>query len=182
MDERPLGAWDVFTTLVTRLDGRTAVEAARAWAGGWETVYEAEDGGICVGWRLAADDAAGYESLRAALRSWSVAGPAGVAAVTADPALRLVELQACDPGARAVGPDPIAVFDALAWLLAHEDVVAELAHDVPIAAADCAATRLLDSLEPSAISFDGLDRTRTGLVEAAGAFQDACRGVPGADG
>ena len=155
MEERPIGSWDVFTTLVTRLDGRTAVEASRAWAGGWETVYEDEAGDICVSWALAADDDAGRSTLSAALRSWVGAGPAGVAQVS-EVEGDIIELAACDPGERAVSPEPVAVYDAVAWLLAHEDVVAGLASDVPIASADCAATRLLATLEPSDISFDGL--------------------------
>ena len=176
MEERPIGSWDVFTTLVTRLDGRTAVEASRAWAGGWETVYEDEAGDICVGWALAADDDAGRGTLSAALQSWVGAGPAGVAQVS-EVEGGIIELAACDPGERAVSPDPVAVYDAVAWLLAHEDVVAGLASDVPIASADCAATRLLATLEPSAISFDGLAGETGQLVVAAGEFEDACRGV-----
>ena len=86
-------------------------------------------------------------------------------------------LAACDPGERAVSPDPVAVYDAVAWLLAHEDVVAGLASDLPIASADCAATRLLATLGPSDISFDGLAGETGRLVEAAGEFEDACRGV-----
>ena len=166
MEERPIGSWDVFTTLVTRLDGRTAVEASRAWAGGWETVYEDEAGDICVSWALAADDDAGRGTLSAALRSWVGAGPAGVAQVS-EVEGGIIELAACDPGERAVSPDPVAVYDAVAWLLAHEDVVAGLASDVPIASADCAATRLLATLEPSDISFDGLAGETGRLVEAA---------------
>ena len=69
------------------------------------------------------------------------------------------------------------VYDAVAWLLAHEDVVAGLASDVPIASADCAATRLLATLDPSDISFDGLAGETGQLVVAAGEFEDACRGV-----
>ena len=176
MEERPIGSWDVFTTLVTRLDGRTAVEASRAWAGGWETVYEDEAGDICVSWALAADDDAGRSTLSAALRSWVGAGPAGVATVS-EVEGDIIELAACDPGERAVTPEPVAVYDAVAWLLAHEDVVAGLASDVPIAAADCAATRLLATLEPSDISFDGLAGDTVQLVEAATEFEDACRDV-----
>ncbi len=166
----------MFTTLVTRLDGRTAVEASRAWAGGWETVYEDEAGDICVSWALAADDDAGRGTLSTALRSWVAAGPAGVAQVS-EVEGDIIELAACDPGDRAVSPDPVAVYDAVAWLLAHEDVVAGLASDVPIASADCAATQLLATLEPSDISFDGLAGESGRLLEAAGEFEDACQDV-----
>ena len=149
---------------------------SRAWAGGWETVYEDDTGDICVSWALAADDDAGRGTLSAALQSWVGAGPAGVAQVS-EVEGGLLELAACDPGERAVSPDPAVVYDAVAWLLAHEDVVAGLASEVPIASADCAATRLLATLEPSAISFDGLAGETGRLVEAAGEFEDACRGV-----
>jgi hypothetical protein len=181
MDERPIGSWDVFTTLVTRLDGRTAVEAARAWAGGWETVYEDAAGDICVGWALAADDDTGRGTLSAALQRWVDAGPAGSAKVSEGDG-GTIELAACDPGERAVSPDPGAVYDAVAWLLAHEDVVAGLAGDVPMASADCAATRLLATLQPSDISFDGLARETGRLVEAAGEFEGACRAVVTVEG
>jgi hypothetical protein len=93
-----------------------------------------------------------------------------------------VELTACDPGERAVSPDPAAVYDAVAWLLAHEDVVEGLASEVPIASADCAATRLLATLDPADISFDRLPGETGRLVEAAGEFEDACRGVLTVDG
>ena len=65
----------------------------------------------------------------------------------------------------------------MAWLLAHENVVAGLASDVPIASADCAATQLLATLEPSDISFDGLAGESGRLLEAAGEFEDACQDV-----
>ncbi len=177
VDERRIGAWDVFTTLITRVDGRTATLASRGWSGGQEIRWE-DDDRVCVGWALQADSEAAAGRLTSALRAWGAAGPAGAATVSTDRLGWTVQMVACDPDVDVVAPRAADVADAAAWLWLHEDIVEALAADVSLPRADCAATRVLTDLDARDVTAaDQADHGPDRFIEAARSALASCADI-----
>jgi hypothetical protein len=138
-DPDDFGQLSMAMVLGRRLDFGQAWPALQGWAGDQYVIYR-EGGGVCVAVDTVLRAAPDADRFLAAASAWSAAMPAATA-TRLNPTT--VELRSCDPGSSGAVPQASrpSLFEVLAmrseFIAAYEDIGA------PLAAATCAADRVL---------------------------------------
>ncbi len=132
-----LGALGLYLMLAARVDPAVALPTIDAWGG--DALVEFTRGGkVCIRAAVASRDAAGAETIAAALDQWAALAPRDSADV--ERANGAVIVTACDPGQAPAEANVTAagyVLDARASALSSE-----IAHGKPLDAARCVADRV----------------------------------------
>jgi hypothetical protein len=136
------GALSLYLLLASRLDARTALEAATGWGGDRFAGFR-RDGKECIRVSVRGDTDGDTDEIAAALEAWALTRPDGSAEVqrTGD---GLVELSACEAeGGSALDPAHLesAFYDTLDYRI-YNTVALMRALDLPVAAARCVADGL----------------------------------------
>ncbi len=151
LDDGDFGAASLLVVLAERIELRQALRAALGWGGDAYAVFE-RDGRTCARLDVGGDTPGDTDEIDAALRAWAGASPDGTASVTRKG--DLVELESCDPGARAAAGSGGSL-DALGLVGARTEIaVHALDEGADRSEARCYATGVVNELDLDEVSFE----------------------------